>query len=446
MSGVDHLPSEEYGERLERSKDSRLCLRAHQHLVSTCPDCGKGWEELGPKLQGLVRQELAAAPPLTPPPAPRKNDLSGSDQAMDRLADQAASLRRRRRRAKKQLSELRRLPAARRGDKVRGAYRRFRSRMLAELLIEEAKKVVRNAPAEAESFASLVPQVLDWAKSEEHAAWAPTLVARATAHRANALRVAGELAQAEQMFARIDPAAIMDTKVRAEIFFAMGTLRSDQRRFEAAEELLQRAVQGYEYAGDQLGVAMVRIQQANLAQVRSDPAKVLELFEMAATAHGSDAPPSLAISTIAGRTNALCDLDRPLEAASVLHASLDVFEEMEAPFIAALLRMLEGRISMGLENFREAESYFDASIETLQLIGRPYDAASVSLFLAESLFHQGRTSELRQLATSLIEDFKQRRVETEALKALYLFKKAVAAETLSAGLLGDIRHRLLRFA
>jgi len=443
MSGVDHLPSEEYRRSARRSPGSRLCLRAHQHLVSTCPQCGEGWGELGHKLQGLVLQELAAAPPLTPPAEPHPDDLPGSDEAVDRLATQAAGIRRRRRRAKKQLSELRQLAAARRADKVRGAYRRFRSRLLAELLIEEARAVVRNAPDEAHSFASLVPLVLDWAQSEEHAAWAPTLIARAAAHQANALRVAGELAAAERIFDQLDVRDVGDVAVRGEILSLEGSLRSDQRKFEMAETVLQRAAEAYEYAGDRLGVAKVRIQQGILMRVLCRTEEVLRHFEAAASDLGEEAAPELAVATTTGRVNALCDLGRPLEARRVLHAGLDAFEEIEAPFVAAHFRTLEGRISLGLADYSAAEDYFRAAIATMQIVGRPHDAATTSLLLAEVLLEQGRAAELRRLASGLIKEFQEREVGREIFKALQLFGKAVATEQLTATILERIRRTFL---
>ncbi len=446
MSGVDHLPSEEYRKRAERSPGNRLCLRAHQHLVSACPECGKDWEELGPKLRELVHQELAAAPPLTPPPEPHPDDLSGSDEAVERLADQAASLRRQRRRAKKQLSELRLLPAARRPDRVRGAYRRFRSRLLAEFLIEEARSVVRNAPTEAESFASLVPLVLHWAEGEKHSSWAPTLVARATAHRANALRVAGELAGAERYFNRLDLRALADSAVRGEILSLEGSLRSDQRQFDAAEVVLQKAARAYAYANDPLGIAKVRVQQANLMQALDRTEDVLAMFENAYALLSADAPVTLVSAAVSGRVNALCDLDRPLEARRMLSSNLGVFEKFEGPFMAAHLRTLEGRISLGLEEYASAEEYLSSAASTMRLINRPYDAATVSLFLAEVFLAQGRTQELYGLAVTLTREFQKRGVKGEAMQALGLLNKAIAAEQLTATLLAEIRHKLIRAA
>jgi tetratricopeptide (TPR) repeat protein len=447
MGQDDHLRVQDY-RRPPAADLGDFAVRTNEHLTAACPECGKGWQQLGPMLRGMYRESLAALGPAAPPPDPHPDDLSTAPAALDALAAQAAELRRLERRARQQLCELRNLPADQRVGKIRRAYRRFQSRWLAVLLIEESRKLVRSDPAEAESFASLVPEVLAWTRGEDGPPWAPPLVARAAAHRANALRVAGDLPAADRRFARLAellavPSVAADAGVLAEIASLEASLRIGQRRFAEAERLLERAELAYEYAGDRTGLGRTWIKTANLMQALGRPEEVLALHERAAAALGAGATPYLTVCTVTGRVNALCDLDRPAEARPLLRAHLDAFEADDELHTAALLRGLEGRVALGLGELAAAEAYFASCHEGMLLAGRAYDAALAALDLASAYLAGGRHRELRRLAARLVPEFRGREVARETLAVLKLFVQAVAGEELTAALLAELRARLL---
>lgn len=426
-----------------------LPRRVHHHLVRVCTTCGEAWLRLSFILRDAYRRLLSA--PLTTggPAPPHRDDLSASPAAAEALAERAADLRTLRRRAKQQLSELRTTPAHRRAGKVLGASKRFRSHLLAELLIAEARATVRNDPAEAESFAALVAHVLAWAGGPGEPAWATLLLARATAQRANALRVAGDLPAAERAFADLyrglaqrplgEPAAL------AEIASLEASLRIDQRHLEEADDLLDRAALSYRYAADGDGQARTLVKRANLAQALGRPAATLRLLdeveglEIAEAGHYQP-------SAVAARVAALCDLGRPAAARRHLHRHLAVFEADDSLHSAAVLRTLEGRTLSGVGEHAAAEEHFRTAVEILWELGRNYDVALAALDLAESLLAQGRTRELLPLAARLTADFRRRGVDREALEALGLVERAVRAEELTAGLLAEVRRKLRRRA
>lgn len=360
------------------------------------------------------------------------------------MAAQSASLRRLRRRAKKQLSELRTLPAKARAGRIAGAYRRFRTRQLAELLIEESRRVIRDAPAEAESFASLVPLVLDWARGPEAPPWTEPLLIRAAAHRANALRVAGDLPAADHAWHELRTGLVQrpitDAAVLGEIASLEASLRLDQRHLEQAEDLLAHAERAFRYLGDRGSLARVRIKQANLKYTQGHPEQVVVLLDEAELL-ATHATPFFTICTVSGRVNALCDLGRPAEARSLLRRHLDAFEADPGPHAAAVLRCLEGRAALGLGELDAAADYFQTSHEAMLAAGRPFDAALNALFLAETFLEQGRTQDLRRLAARLVREFRSRGIAGETLAALKLLARADAAETVSRALLAELRQR-----
>jgi tetratricopeptide (TPR) repeat protein len=447
MTDEEHLGRTDYREAAIGGLGD-LAVRTQDHLAAVCPECGRGWEELGPVLRGVYREHLAALAPHPEPVEPHRDELSAAPAALASLAAQADELRVHDRRARQQLCELRALPAERRVAKVRGAYRRFRSRWLAELLIEESRKLVRSDPAEAESFAALVPEVLAWTRGADGPAWAPPLVARAAAHRANARRVGGDLPAADRGFARLAPllaapAVAADAGLLAEIASLEASLRIDQRRFAEAEGLLDRAALAYEYAGDAAGLARTWIQTANLMRTLGRPEEILELHERAARALGRGATPYLVVCTVVGRVNALCDLGLPEEARRLLRSHLDAFEADDEPHTAALLRCLEGRAALGLGELAEAEGYFASCHEGMLLAGRTYDAALAALYLAETYHAGGRHRELRRLAARLLPEFRSRDVARETLAVLQLLVRAVTAEELTAAVFTELRRKLL---
>ena len=448
MADDQHLIGKDYRAAIDPAGVGAFAVRTNDHLVAVCPECAEGWEELGPHLRKVYREHLASLAPEPEPVEPHPADLSTSPAAFAALAGLADELRVHDRRAKQQLCELRALPAARRVKKVRRAFKRFQSRWLAVLLIEESIKLVRSEPAEAESFAALVPEVLAWTHREKGATWAPPLLARAAAHRANALRVAGDLPAADRRFAELAsllgaPTVAADALLLAEIASLEASLRIGQRRFADAEQLLERAALAYEYAGDETGLARTWIKTANLMQTLGRPEQVLALHERAAAALGADTTPYLAVCTVAGRVNALCDLGRPAEARRLLRAHLDPFEADDEPHTAALLRCLEGRAALGLGDHAAAESYFISCHQGMLLAGRTYDAALAALYLAETYHAAGRHRALRHLAARLVPEFRGRDVARETLAVLQLFVRAVAAEELTAALLAELRRKLL---
>lgn len=444
MSDQEHVQVGEYL-RSARRGINQLALTTHAHLVRVCSECAQAWERLGPLLRNVYRDNLAKTPTCLPPQIPHRDELSGRPETLDALAAQSASLRRLRRRAKKQLSELRTLPAKARAGRIAGAYRRFRTRQLAELLIEESRRVIRDAPAEAESFASLVPLVLDWARGPEAPPWTEPLLIRAAAHRANALRVAGDLPAADQAWhelrAGLVQRPISDAAVLGEIASLEASLRLDQRHLEHAEDLLARADRAFRYLGDRGSLARVRIKQANLKRGEGHPEQVVHLLDEAAEFLGTDTTPFLTISTVSGRVNALCDLDRPAEARSLLRRHLDAFEADPGPHAAAILRFLEGRTALGLGELASAVDYFQSSHDAMLAAGRPYDAALNALYLAETYLEQGRSQELRRLAARLVPEFRSRGVAGEALAALKLLVGAIASESVTRTLLAELRTR-----
>ena len=108
------------------------------------------------------------------------------------------------------------------------------------------------------------------------------------------------------------------------------------------------------------------------------------------------------------------------------------------------LRWLEGKIQLGLGHEARAESAFLEVRKGFAELEMGYEVAAVSLELSALYLRQGRTAEIRQLAEEMVPIFESQDVHKDTLAALFLFKKAVDMETLTARMLEEVSGVLHR--
>ena len=329
--------------------------------------------------------------------------------------------------------------------RVERARTRFRSRAFAELVLAESTLRVRTAAWEAARLAELIPTILCRSEARGRLPWVRLLVARATAHRANALRVAGDLPAAEAAFADLRLQAmnqpVPDVLADAEIDSLEASLRFDQRRLPAAEALLQRAERIYRDRHRPVDLGRTLMIKANLRRLQDRPREIEPLLTEAAQLFDSKEP-YLYLGTVQGRVNALLELDRPADAAQLLAAEGDAYERHGDDSMKALRSFAAARIALQLQQHRQAEQGFLQVRDQFLALDRDYDAILASLYLADTLLAAGKLSALRHLATDLVSLFQSRGVERETLASLRLLAEAAKAETLSAALLAELRRQL----
>ena len=449
MSDDPHVRVERYVDAAKLTAGrSELAARVHSHLLERCGVCAEEWSALAALRSTYLSRLRELRSPAGEETAPF--DLSIDENDFDSDSAATGEMRRVRNKMLYQKAALLRTPADRRVEKIRRARKQFRSLMLAEMLIEESRGRVRTSPDTAAEIASLVPHVLGWTLKPGGPPAGATLIARAAAHEANALRVSGDLAASERAFialrANLVQQPLDEVKVVAEIASLEASLRIDQRRYDEAAPLLARAADVYRYSDDQLGVARTMIKQANLQQATSQPEAALPLLNTAAAAIDRSAQPYLFLCTVTARVNALCDLDRFDEARRLLVEHLDDYEASDDAHAGALYRALLGRCALGQGHNDEAEALLTAGRDGLLAVGRAFDAALASLDLAQALLAAGKTKRLRTLAAQLVPVFSQRGIVGEALASLKLLSAAVATENLSHESLTRLRGRLIRAA
>lgn len=138
----------------------------------------------------------------------------------------------------------------------------------------------------------------------------------------------------------------------------------------------------------------------------------------------------------------LLDLNRWQEAEERLAAARPLFAHAAEPLDRLRLPWAEGRIALQAGRLDEAERRFVQVREAFIERRIPYDAALVSLELAEVYARQGRHGELRTLAEELVEVFHSLGIEREALASLGLLKDAALGQQATLEVLRDLAARL----
>jgi len=419
-----------------------LALRMLTHLreVSTSVPDLSPLSQLSPLPRRTPRRRRAA----------RRAALAAERRRAEEIAARlAARLAADRRGAAKDFNHLFNLEAAERGPLIAAARRRFSSPVLVELLIEEASAALRldlDATAGLLDLAATVAHRVDpWRFGRE---LVDRLLARVEAHRANTLRVAGDLKGADAIWlalrARLRRHPLRDPAAEAELASLEASLRQIQRRLAEAEELLALAAEAFRAAGDAEGVAKVLIQQGVACFLRGESAAALPLFRQAATAADPERWPRRFLETQHNLAVCLCQLGRNEEAAELLAGCRDLYRRFPEPWTQILLTWIEGRIAAGKGDAGAAERLLLDARNRYLGEGLRLDGALITLDLTEVYLREGRTAEVKRLARATVGVFEGQAVYAEAGRAVALFHQAAAADRLTPELIARLRAYLER--
>lgn len=452
----DHVGLEHYHwVKSGRMQPGELLRIIHRHVLDGCEECRREWRELvegrHTDLWEMLIGESGDLPfdPEPPPPSTqsdRPSRYASAFSAADRKVTEAATaLKRERTRARKELKALLQVPAAERHAALRRSRTRYLSPSFAQLLVEEARTLVRRSPRESLAMLDLVRPALERIPGAFDREWARALELRAGAHRANALRVSGDLHAADRQFRevrrRMASEQLADGGVEAELASLEASLRRDQRRYEEAALLLDRAVLIYETLGEGEGLARTLIQRAEVWQhFDLHPAALADL-ERARALLDPERQPFLHLCTVIAAVPTLLDQGHNREAERIL-AEAEMRVAAAEPWWRLRFRYLAGRAAVGLGELDRAAERLDEARQGFLAQGLPYDTAAASLELALVALHQGRTARVRELAREIAPVFQGCGVAREALANLALFERAVTADAGALALAAELRRHI----
>ncbi|HKI02941.1 MAG TPA: helix-turn-helix transcriptional regulator [Thermoanaerobaculia bacterium] len=322
--------------------------------------------------------------------------------------------------------------------------REFQTWALSERLCHASEEAASDRADRALELAGLACRVAELALGEE--AWRSRLQGYALAFLANARRVAGDLAGAEEAFTRAwklwqagteaAPGLLAEWRLldreaslhRARRRFREALDRLDQARAAAPPEAAGRILVNKSFTLDQMGEAEQAIEA---------------LLEAAPLVDGQR-DPRLLFGLRFNLTAGLCRLGRYAEAETLLPEVRELAEALRKELDLVRVLWLDGKIAAGLGRDAEAASSFEQVRGELTAREMAYDGALVTLELAELYLREGRTREVRALAEEMVWVFRTQGIHREAMTALQLFFEAARKDAASAELARKVGQFLYR--
>lgn len=396
-----------------------LAAIALAHLFEFCPECRgafEGWRQ---------EVETGSSIPETP----------DYEAVIDRIRVSVeespgggeSPVRSEIQRARSRTEELLRLGPEDRAAWIRSEAERFRVPLLADVLIEEAKRRTPAYPRKGYTLASLARMLLLHAPTSNHHT---VLYARAMAHMANAVRVVGDLPRANQILA--DARYMLrsqgggDRLVRAELDRLESALRTNQYQRDKAIPLFLRALMTYRLESADRDAASTLIGLAGAHHRFGDPRRGLICLDEAERVLESDPDPWLEFFILQSRALCLCRSDQPDLAREVFEQGGKLADRFDDPLMPLRRSWASGRIALKLADLDLAEHRLILVREGYAHLRFGYDVAQVSFELGWLYLHQGRFKEAEAQADQALPTFEELGLPRRVAATLELRAQAAA--------------------
>lgn len=436
------------------------------HLRELCPECRANLEMIeatsdGPEAaehcivgkSDIEGRETIAVEPTNRPridvePPSQSPYAQAFEGAVSLALLKASHLDDERREAQRDLDDLMAAAPEDWERRLRNDHTRFRSRALAEQMLETCGDLVRKSPRSASRLAELVIEVVDRIPGATEQTWAEELRVRAFAQQANALRVAGDLAAADATYrsihAYLRENALELADLHPEVASLQASLRHSQGRTEEALESIDLAIRLSKVSGDTPVLARYLVARAEylrcmdrLELAQEDLRSAINLLDPADDSH-------LVACAIGSQCLLLCQSGKADEAADLYATRSRLLEENEDAWVRATATFVRGAIANGLGDASQAEANFIEARDLYAESDQIFSASSVALDLAELYLETGRSSELMEIASWLGVLFDSNPHHQRATVALMLFQQASLAEQVTREAIQGLRRTLER--
>jgi tetratricopeptide (TPR) repeat protein len=325
---------------------------------------------------------------------------------------------------------------------------RFQTLALCELLIEQSFAAGFRDASRSIELAELGLLVAGLLNGERYGgSVVRDLEARAWAHLGNARRIAFDLAGAEEALAnaeRLAESGSADPLEEARILDLRASLLSDQGRFEQAAELLDVVIDIYDELREPHRKGRAMISKGVFLGYAGWPEEAIRQIRKGLSFLDWEREPRLVLMARHNLAWFLNDCGRGEEARQQLQRFRHTYREFDDSWTELRLAWLSGRIAAGLGDFAEAEEAFQELRRRFLAESNGYDAALVTLDLANLYLRQGRGAEVRELAEEMLDVFLSHDVHRQALAALAVFQKAAELDHATPRLVQEISAYLHR--
>jgi transcriptional regulator with XRE-family HTH domain len=314
----------------------------------------------------------------------------------------------------------------------------------AELLCEESIRAAPSKPDRALELAKMAVLVAELVPGDE--GWRSRVQGYAQAHLGNAWRVLGKMTAANQAFSQAgelwrsgkggDSSRLLN---EGRIFGLEASLRREQGRPYEALALLKEglSVSNHKEKGNLL------INKAKALQVAENYVEAIAALREAAQ-YVQPRDLRLAFALRFELAVSLWHLKRFTEALQLLPEIQGLALQLGQKIDTLRTSWLEAQILASMGRLVESVERLSAVRYEFMALDMAYDAALVSLALAEVLLQLHRIPEVKILAREMAPIFKSQGVHRKALQALLLFSRAAEAERATIDLVRSIGEYLRR--
>lgn len=324
---------------------------------------------------------------------------------------------------------------------------RFLSAALAGEIIDHSRAVGYREPLRAVQLARRALELIDRLPAELYGdSLLDDLRLRAWTRVGTGYRLAGELALAESAFRHAErwKDDTPDPQEKAGYLYLLGLLRKDQRRFDEALELFEDARRLSVEIDDRDRLMQLLISTGSLHVERGDAEEALPALLDALNLIDDRTDSRVALFARSNLAHCFVELGDYAGARRIFESCRAEYAASEDSFVRLRALWMDGRIESGLGDIERAESCLTAARQGYLERGQHYDAALVSLHLAEVYARTGRSSEVKVLAEEMADEFLAQDIPAEAMAALAFFRQAVEQERATGKLVGGVARFLQR--
>jgi tetratricopeptide (TPR) repeat protein len=315
-----------------------------------------------------------------------------------------------------------------------------------ELLLDTARELCFQDPVRALELSKVGTEIAARVGGATYGeARVRDLQARAWAGLGNAYRIRADFRDSEESFAKAESLlkkGTGDPLEKANVLLLKSSLRGGQQRFREAFRMLDRVLAIGRRCGDSHLCGKALVIRGFFLGVANDPEAAIRHLTEGIRDVDPETDARLLVAAQHNLILFLAESGRYDEAMSLLERARPLYHKVGDQMSLLRLRWLEGKIGISLGQFAEAEEILRELRKELIERDLGFDAALLSLDLANIYARQGRSSEMRRLAEEMLPIFKSRDIHREAIAALLVFQKSAEMERVTLGLIREVSSYL----